>query len=824
MSIDSSDLKSISSKKDELKDIIPQNSPSYQFCKKKSEINDPSENGWTPIYRAIISNSLEALKDLLKLGGNPNICNNLGETPLYLCVDMNNIEAFNILLNNNPKPNCNIQKRNGDTALHLSIKKKRINFTKILLENNADPNIPNKLYSQTPIHLAIINKLDESILEQFKMNNADIYNLKDKYDKTAYDYSLETNDENYIKLVLKIFGEKIQRRLLYNNLNDDTNLNKSSNIKKSNNKKNQIENILSNSNSNNKQILNNNGNNDHSLNYDSDNINGSKDDKEKIKEIILSEVNKINISELSLNNNYSTPKDKYFFLNYNSNSNVNSNSKILNYANKVSPFLTNNSQNNNFINSSLLKNKNINEANPLEMMNEIIKSSEGQNKFLNNKSLDKDKIIDNISKKKSNNKNEMKDSLEFNKHKMEEEKNYEEITEFEVKENIENKGNKNKGLIIPKINLLNVANNNKNTRNKNNIEIYQSIINNKKRKSFGSNYSNIHYDSTTNANTSRGSFPSNLENMKLNNNDIKVNYINLTEANDLDNININYIKNPNKTKTNTNYKTKNEKYLLTEEEFNNENKDNKNNKNIFNKIKQNEGKNIPTKVSLSKLRDWLISCDLISYYNILKNNSSCDIDQLINNLKNGKKVTYREIENFGIRKPGHIFRFLIKLEIDANIIDYNIHSKIINKFNSNILSTMGLTASNNELKCCGMTIAIGNKNNNNSFNASNYSDIFHFLQYLDLMKFKENFIHNGFDQVDYIILQLFSEYRFDKIILKEFLHIYDENDKKKVINIIYEEKKNIAKELGIYIDENEKEIILNTQVNDDDDNKKCFIF
>ena len=169
-----SNLKSLSSKKKVLNDLIPESSPSYQFCHKISEINDTRENGWTPIYRSIISNNIEALKDLLKLGGDPNIPNNLGETPLYLCVDINNIEALNILLNNDPKPNCNIQKRNGNTALHLSIKKRRLNFVTLLLENDADPNIANKLYSQTPTHLAIINHLDESILLKLKNSNADI--------------------------------------------------------------------------------------------------------------------------------------------------------------------------------------------------------------------------------------------------------------------------------------------------------------------------------------------------------------------------------------------------------------------------------------------------------------------------------------------------------------------------------------------------------------------------------------------------------------------------------------------------------------------------
>ena len=852
-------LNSISSNKILLNDIIPESSPSYQFCHKRSEINDTKENGWTPIYRSIISNNMEALKDLLKLGGDPNIPNNLGETPLYLCVDINNIEALNILLNNDPKPNCNIQKRNGNTALHLSIKKRRLNFTKLLLENNADPNIPNKLYSQTPTHLAIINHLDEQILEQFKICNADIYNLKDKYEKTAYDYALENKDENYLQLIKKIFGDNIQRRLLYNNLSEDNNnTNKSINDNKSINNENikdlkksiekKAQNALSNSNI--RQILNDYKN----LTYENINFNKDKNnknnkdkdrdkdgDKEKIKEIIFSEVNKINISELSSNNNYSTPKEKINIFNIESNLNTN------NYDNQISPLISNDSKEKD--NNNINKKDNIYEANPLDMMNQIIKS---------NKLKNKEKIINNNSIN-DNNENELNDSLEFNEQEIQinnyNNKKDEEITDFGIKNNNEYKEKnrisyhnfKNKEKIETKLNLLNLSNNNKSNRNTINSNINNEInnnnIQNKKRKSLGSNY-----ESSTNQNSTRGTCSANMANLQisniinsLKNNDTKTNDFYLTEEKEKKiKINMNYRPYQKKTKSNTNYKIDDDnKYLSTEEEFNKENIINRN-KNKNNKIikcidkkynynlggtKKAEDNNIYSNSTFSKLRDWLISCDLISYYNLLKNNSLCNIEQFIKNIKQNKKISYKDIENLGIRKPGHIFRFLIKLEIDANIIDYDIHSKIINKFNSN-MTTMGLTMSNNELRCCGMIITFDNKDYNNcNYNyTNNYSDIFHFLKYLDLMKFKENFIHNGFDQVDYIILQLFSEYKFDKTILKEFLHIYDGNDKKKVINKLYEEKKKIAKELGIYIDDNEKETILNTQINDSYDNQECFIF
>ena len=85
---------------------------------------------------------------------------------------------------------------------------------------------------------------------------------------------------------------------------------------------------------------------------------------------------------------------------------------------------------------------------------------------------------------------------------------------------------------------------------------------------------------------------------------------------------------------------------------------------------------IKTNQSLMKLRDWLISCDLISYYNLLRNNSLCDIDKLVQNLRNNKNpIQYKDVENFGIQKPGHIFRFLLKLDIDANIMDYDVNRK-----------------------------------------------------------------------------------------------------------------------------------------------------
>ena len=855
--------KASSSEKNQTSESIPESSPAFLFCQKKSEINAQNENGWTPIYRSIISNDLGALKDLLSFGGDPNIANNIGETPLYLCVDTDNIEALKILLSNNPKPNCNLQKRNGETALHLSFKKNKINFAQILLGNNADPNLLNKLYSQTATHLALINKInDENILLKLKENNADIYSIKDKYSKTAFDYAQEKGDENYVKLIKKIFGEKKQIHSLINNVSEDIkiSINKSSNINKTS--IDHLDNINTQKNSFSSQNTDK-KHNENNIGVNKLNNNNIIYDKKKIKDIVVTTINKTVVSDISSNNKFSTPKEILTDLNSNTNSN------IYTLENGISSFLSNNSKINNInnmINSSQFKKDIINESNPLDMMNQVIMSNRSnlystisQNKVSNNKSTEDKKeggLNDSLELEKEketiNEDNDVSNNNNKNNKK-------EEVAEFKNSNNKKEKErhisyhnlnkNKDKDKIIPKLNLFNLKNSSKINNNNNNIknnnsnnnnEVNHSSIKNIKRKSYTSLCSNLHYETSTNPNTSMGSyFPNVLSNNIVssiknpetfndnNHNHTKrntSNYDDLTEENKyetLDNSKANnclrYSK-QNKTASNTSYK-KNKKNVLTDADIEPDV--------VEKQIEPNEENNapMPNYYSLSRLRDWLISCDLISYYNLLKNNTSCNIEQFIQSMQENKNsIKYRDIENLGIKKPGHIFRFLIKLQMDANIIDYNVHNKIINKFNNNVLTTIGLTASNNEIKCCGMTLTLNDKDNNAFNNTNYYSDIFRFLKALNLSKFKENFIHNGFDQVDYIILQLFSEYKFDKVILNDFLHVYNNQDKKFVINTLYEEKNKIANELGIYYDENEKKEILKTFEKNDYNNEGCNIF
>ena len=185
-------------------ELIPETSPIYIFCKNKSELNLQNENGWTPIYRALTANNLNALTELLNMGADPNIGNNLKETPLYHCVETDNLDGLMILLNYNA--NCDIQKSNGMTPLHLATKKNKNNFIAALLRHGANPNIKNKLFQQTSLHLAVINKQNEEMFHLFKENKGQIYEIKDKYDKTPFDYAKEANDIAFVNMLIQIFG------------------------------------------------------------------------------------------------------------------------------------------------------------------------------------------------------------------------------------------------------------------------------------------------------------------------------------------------------------------------------------------------------------------------------------------------------------------------------------------------------------------------------------------------------------------------------------------------------------------------------------------
>jgi len=907
---------------------FPEKSALTLFCKDHNEINSQNENGWTPIYNSVITNNLECLNELLKLGANPNIPNLLNETPLYQSIEMENYDALIILLQYNS--DCNISKNNGMSPLHLASQKKLINFISALLRHGANPNLQNLLFSQTPLHISIINKSNEDILKLFFKFKGDCFFIKDKFDKSPFDYAIDNGIE-YQKMVEKIFKNDNlsdkdfnENKIIFknntpknfndtikeeeddyvsstkifqsSNNNDTSGKNNSFINSKSNNKilddKILNEKIFENKDFNNESYSKEKVNDNKNLSIDNFNeenllikknsnenifntIKKNNDIKENLKANFSNSIKKINITEDNLNINLSTPRD-------NKTKNLNS-------------FLTSNSKKE--TNNSK---KEINsEINPLDLINQVITTnsnifSELQNSNQNNQ---KDTFSDlSYSKTKSyiisdhNQTNQKKNDKSINSNLSIEsnfdiksennssikKKNVNKKINFENKENynpninfidINKKENNNSNIYIKKFSVKNNNNNNNsfsssnnnnnsnnsinsfiknnNNNNSNSDNSFHSTITNNKSKTFqnkkiyniNSNKNNTlidnnnHFISKTfknkrhyqinpeskiinlnnsnilSLNTTRPSIPSMQYNSNTNPN--KINIINNNQNNNNKEVNTTFNSNNNSlynkinsqnnlfhastSSNNLSFSTLNTPYyknnniqnsFLNEYAF--ENGKWINNNNVTNDKSLNEDFLVEQNL-IGKLRDYLISCDLINYLNLFLENEIIDIEKLIEGVKkNELKIEYKDIEDLGIKKPGHIFRFLLKIEIDSKLINDKIVDYIFNNLNT---KKNDLNLSICDFKpCC-------NLGKNNSY--TKYNDIFSFLQSKNLAVLKDNLLHNGFENIEYLLIQMFSKYCFNDEMLTEYFHIYNDELKRKFLKEMYKEKKKIYNILKI---------------------------
>ena len=212
----------------------------------------------------------------------------------------------------------------------------------------------------------------------------------------------------------------------------------------------------------------------------------------------------------------------------------------------------------------------------------------------------------------------------------------------------------------------------------------------------------------------------------------------------------------------------------------------------YNKIIENEN-NINYKEinnNCSYLLKWLIEIGLSDYYENFLNNKIYDINKLIEQMKSSEnKFGYEDIENIlGIHTPGHIFRILIKLEIDANIIDktisnFMIGEKIINDliYSSNYDCGNWCNSNKVNINLCGI------KNINIDLKGEKKNDLESFLSRYNLNHLYQNFFHNGFDQINYVILQMYSSYFINYDILENYFHIYDEKQRHLTMQAIQNE-------------------------------------
>ena len=844
-------------------DIFLENNPIHLFCNTREEINQPNEYGWTPLYRALISNNIEAMKELLKEGADPNIANNMNETPLYQAIDNDNKEAILLLLDN--EANCNICKSDGNSPLHLAIKKLAVDYIELLLNKGANPNLKNKLYQQTPLHLAIKSKLNISIIKLLLEYNAD-FTIKDKYNCLPMDYCEDSVYKQEIQNLINMTNSKgaslskenITEMELNNNTPNDNIINQSDERNFFNTKYSSKTETDS-----------------HKPNPLIQNVNCTLSNEHLIRKI-----NTIHIDALV---NKQSPTQFIKRLKTTSTFNLSTPSKTNGYNN------FNQYENNSAIDKDL-----ISEINPLDLVNQLVTTTNNSNIFseLQNKTQDLPSAQKTDNEMKMN--NQFDNTLQEN-----------DLTYSKSKSNIltELPFTSNKKIPFYNVNEQNNSDfvfekekevNNNNSK-KVNIDYKAGIArvnqSTQKKTSFYHNKYNDNKENDINitnipVNTNNYLYIEENDHFNSNNHNVKDLAVNKTEINSTYGggeilYNSNFVSGCNISNSSNKEKDKeaqtflnnrntsnnsmrpgsihNSNYCKSGSNYNSTRNSNDNNKNIITVGNLNTytlgvastSSNVSPKVSAhfkckkssilsncsykgvpklyyegnspssnhntidfnntmstnhniqinfssynaKRLHEWLLSCDLLHYYNILIEQGIYNIDKCINGIQSGDlQLTYKDIEDIGIKKPGHIFRFLIKLNCDAGIIDNRIVRYIFPLKNEN----------NNDIHI-GVSQTFCGCNMRKKKAIKEY-DVESWLKSKGLGYLKDNFIHNGFDIFEFIIIQLFSSFMVDDNFLLERMHIYNASDRYKVKKALNDERKMICKQLGKkYVDIEQEE-------------------
>lgn len=187
------------------------------------------------------------------------------------------------------------------------------------------------------------------------------------------------------------------------------------------------------------------------------------------------------------------------------------------------------------------------------------------------------------------------------------------------------------------------------------------------------------------------------------------------------------------------------------------------------------------------IKKWLNNLGLYSYFQNFYNKNIYDLKSLINEINKIKNKTclfdYLE-NNYQIHLPGHLFRILIKIEIEEGEYESKVTNFFIKKEDSN--------NNLNEIKPSTLLEFYNNCDNFIDYSSIIKSNLKLFLKKYHLIHLYHNFYQNGFELINYVILQMYSKkYAINDYILENCFHIYNEADRILVLNALMNEKNKI---------------------------------
>jgi len=171
-----------------------------------------------------------------------------------------------------------------------------------------------------------------------------------------------------------------------------------------------------------------------------------------------------------------------------------------------------------------------------------------------------------------------------------------------------------------------------------------------------------------------------------------------------------------------------------------------------------------TSLKYSKIFEFISEINLPKeYVNNLIDNGFDNLDVLISQTKNGIALTYENLRDIGIKKPGERIKILLHLEEISDNFKFFFPKKIY--FND-----------------------LDKKNKFNTLRI--------FLQTIDMNKFFNNFFENGINNVELLFITMESKQPLNENILVNDLGI-NKNDANKIIIKLYENSRNFINKLKI---------------------------
>ncbi|KAG9391473.1 Ankyrin repeats (3 copies) [Carpediemonas membranifera] len=131
------------------------------FAGKQNLINQPTDDGATPLYIACVSGETKSVRFLLNEGADPNVRTNTGRTPLIAAVFEGFTTIIGLLLD--AGADCTVALPSGCSALHIAADRGFVDIAEMLL--NADPDMVDVADDDgwSPLHTAAYYNQDRIV-------------------------------------------------------------------------------------------------------------------------------------------------------------------------------------------------------------------------------------------------------------------------------------------------------------------------------------------------------------------------------------------------------------------------------------------------------------------------------------------------------------------------------------------------------------------------------------------------------------------------------------------------------------------------------------